>query len=71
MNTPPLAVALLIGGLVAAAVGLTVSVVTAGRRSAEAAGPRGRADLGFVGMVLGLVVAIVGSGDGVYLLLTS
>jgi len=70
VNTPPLAVALLAGGLLAAVTGLLVSVLTAGRRYTGGDGPPGWTDLGFVGMVIGLVVAILGSGDWVFLLLT-
>lgn len=71
MNTPPLAVALLVAGLLAAGIGLLVSVLTARRRSDERTGPRRRTDVGFAGMVIGLVLAMVGSGDWVYLLLSS
>jgi hypothetical protein len=71
MNTPVLAVALLAAGVLAAVVGLVVSVLMARRRLGEGTGPRERADLGFVVMITGLAVAIIRGGDSVFLLLTT
>jgi hypothetical protein len=71
MNTSQLAVALLAAGLLAAASGLLVSVLAARRRFAAGIGPRERADVGFVVMIVGLAVAIIGGGDFVFLLLTA
>lgn len=71
MNTPVLAVALLAAGVLAAVVGLVVSVLMARRRLEKGTGPRERADPGFVVMITGLAVAIIGGGDSVFLLLTA
>jgi len=71
MNTSVLAVALLAAGLLAAVTGLLVSVLIARRRVAEGTAPRERADLGFVVMIGGLAVAMIGAGDWVFLLLTA
>jgi hypothetical protein len=71
MNTPVLAVALLAVGLLAAVVGLIVSVLAARRRLAAGTGSRERVDPGYVVMIVGLALAILGGGDWVFLLLTS
>lgn len=71
MNTPLLAVVLLAAGALAAVVGLVVSVLMARRRLEEGTGPRERTDPGFVVMITGLAVAIIGGGDSVFLLLTA
>lgn len=71
MGTPALAVALVGAGIVAAFLGLLISMVRSRHRHVVESGPAVHADAGLVVLVSGLVVAILGAGDWVFLLLTS
>jgi hypothetical protein len=71
MGTPALAAVLVVVGIVAALVGLVFSVLMSQRRPAAGPSPALHTDPGLVVVVSGLVVAIFGAGDWVFMVLTT
>ena len=71
MGSPALAAAVFGAGLVAAVLGMVISIATARRRRLFASGVGLRVDGGLVVLVTGLVVTILGAGDLAFLLLTA